>query len=43
MDIFDAMYKEGYKEDSFQIKVSFLELYNEEIYDLLSGNEFLSQ
>lgn len=36
VDIFDASTKKGVDPDSFQIKVSFLELYNEEIYDLLS-------
>ena len=36
VDIFEARNKNGFDKDSFQIKVSFLELYNEEIFDLLS-------
>ena len=34
--MFDARRKGGFDKDNFQIKVSFLELYNEEIFDLLS-------
>ncbi len=36
VDIFEARKKQGFDRDNFQIKVSFLELYNEEIFDLLS-------
>ncbi len=36
VEIFDSRKKSGYDENSLQIKVSFLELYNEEIFDLLS-------
>ncbi len=35
-EIFDYRQKMKLDKDSFQIKVSFLELYNEEIFDLLS-------
>lgn len=36
IEIFDARKKGGMDKQSFQIKVSFLELYNEDIFDLLS-------
>ena len=36
MEIFEAKKKGGFDDDCFQIKVSFLELYNEDIFDLLS-------
>eukprot|EP00094_Tigriopus_californicus_P006624 TCALIF_06379-PA protein Name:"Similar to kif11 Kinesin-like protein KIF11 (Xenopus tropicalis)" AED:0.16 eAED:0.13 QI:0/0.84/0.64/0.92/0.76/0.85/14/257/1084 len=35
VEIFEARDKGGFDKDCFQIKVSFLELYNEEIFDLL--------
>jgi kinesin family protein 11 len=35
VEIFNARQKGGFDKDNFQIKVSFLELYNEEIFDLL--------